>query len=101
MKLKFRRKQFGIISQTGAGLVNGVGAGVETMGNATASQAGQTLSGLATAYNFGDMASEALGGGIVGNVVGRAGAYFAGKAAAKAVGSGMQTLGQNMQDVQG
>ena len=50
--IKRKLKQFGVISETGAGLVNGLGAGVETAGDAVKSKAGQTAGGIASAMNF-------------------------------------------------
>mgnify|MGYP006059169859 FL=1 len=42
-----------------------------------------------------------LGGGPLGMLAGYAGTYLAGRAAANAVGSGLQSMGQSMQNVQG
>jgi hypothetical protein len=99
--IKRKTKQFGVISQTGASLVNGVGSGVEAIGDAAKSGVGKTAAGIGSALTFGGTLAATLGGGPLGAIGGYLGSYLAGKAAANAAGSGLQSLGQSMQYVQG
>jgi len=101
--IKRKTKQFGIMSETGSSLISGVGSGVESAGDAVKSKFGQTAAGVAGAVKYGSVLGDTLSAAGVpfGSVLGYAGSYLAGKAAANVVGSGMQSLGQNLQNVQG